>query len=946
MIAFDVKRIRVQGMECPIGINKAVIKISWQLVSDEKNTRQTAFCIRLFTDETKRQCIWECKKEDTTDVWYVLDVGQGVRLSSRTRYYFDIQVWDNHGGQATSRLSWFETGIDKMEWKARWIEPVQEPVPLERYALEKPPTAAEDIDENFHLFGIKKQDRDYKEFHPCQYLRKGFNVDKPVRKARLYATAHGLYRFFINGRRIGDDALAPEFTSYQFILLVRTYDVTDMLKTGENALGAVLADGWWAGRIGGSGESCQYGNLLGVLFQLEIEYMDGTMETVISDQTVRSSDHGPLRYSDIFVGEKYDARLEMNDFSRCPFSDTDWPFAAAADYGYDNLENQSFMPVRTVKEITPKRILITPNGDRVLDLGQVIAGRIRMKLAGPRGITVSLEHSEVLNEKGNFFNNIEGVNKDQQDFYTLSGDGIEQYEPWFTFHGFRYVRIKDYPGSLSVENFTGIVLSTDLEGRGSFLCSDEKINRLQQNIWWSLISNAFSIPMDCPQRERAGWSGDIAVFAQTACYLRDMEFFLQNWMDNLRAEQLPDGQVPNLIPYIEPYKRRFVTRGINQSSCGWGDAVLSVPWALYMAYGDKQVLKDNYEAMKKWMHYVQYTAEHELIEGAENFPPERLARQKYLWNTGFHYGDWCIPSVSIKADGNVTGMLRSAFLTMEIVAACYYAYNTNMMCKIACALGLGNDEANYRDLNGKIRSAFALEYFDEEGHLPVHFQGMYVLALQMKLVPEHLMDKVLNQLLDLILINGNCLDTGFLSVQFLLDVLTGCGRKDIAYQLLFQTKCPSWLYEVDKGATTIWEAWQAIMPDGKVTNASYNHYAFGAVGSWIYREIGGLQPIDPGYRHVCINPGMDSGLSSAETSYLSPYGLYSVQWLKNSDGGTLKAIVPPCCTAEVVLPAAILAKTFENGKSISTELPGIRAVAETAAGVQITVDSGMYEFSF
>lgn len=896
-----VDRLRVQSMHCPMGIDIEKYTFSWQLISDMENTIQTAYRIRVFGSKLVEDMVWDSGAMEGSKVWYTTDAP--LPISNRSRYYFNIQVWDNHGNTAASDLSWFETGIGCQDWKGVWIEPDQRPTPKEDLDLSRKLTSAEDVEQDKGIFGTRELNRDYREFNPCQYLRRDFCLDQSIVKARMYITAHGLYRLYINGNRVGDREFAPEFTSYHNILMVQTYDVTRLLQQGENGLGIVLADGWWCGRIGGTGQGCQYGDRIGTLFQLEVQYSDGSVAVFASDEKVRSSGEGPLRYSDIFVGEHYDARMELGNFSSPGFIDTDWKPVKTVDYGYDNLVGHTGEPVRIIKEITPKGVLITPKGERVLDLGQVIAGRIRMKVSGPRGVKISLEHSEVLDEEGNFINNIEGRNKDQQDYYVLKGEGVEEYEPWFTFHGFRYVKIEGYPGALSVANFTGVALSSDLADIGGFLCSDDRINRLQQNIWWSQVANTLSIPTDCPQRERSGWTGDILIFAPTASYLRDMYAFLGRWMDNLRADQLPDGQVPNVVPYIKAYQELSAKMFNSESSSGWGDAVLAVPWALYNAYGDARVLAENYDAMKKWMQYVQHTAENEFVDGYEDFAPERREWQKYLWNTGFHFGDWLIPSMSIQEDGEASGMMRSAFLTKELVAPSFYAYNTDLMSRIASVLGREEEAAYYKDLNAKIRDAFAKEYLQADGRLAAHFQGIYVLALQMKLVPENMEAKVLDHLLQLIEKNDACLDTGFLSVPFLLDVLTRHGRKDVAYRLLYQTKCPSWLYEVEHGATTIWEAWQAIMPNGKVTNVSYNHYAFGAVGNWMYREIAGLKPLEPGYASVRICPGLDSGLSYAEASYLSPYGQYYVQWTQQRDRGSLHVVIPPCCTAEIILPS-------------------------------------------
>ena len=641
----------------------------------------------------------------------------------------------------------------------------------------------------------------------------------------------------INGVRVGNQELAPEVTAYESYLQYQTYDVSEMIDQGYNVLGAVLADGWYCGRIGLPGDSCQYGNKLALLLQLEIEYQDGSSQWLISDVDFKSST-GPLVYSDLFIGERYDAELENTNWHKPNFDDRSWKNAAIADYGYSNLVAQYGEPLRVVKEIVPLGILKTPKGETVIDLGQNISGKIRMCVQSMSKTEVVLDYSEVLDSDGNFLQQIRGRNKDQRDIYILKGDGVEVYEPWFTMHGFRYVRVTGYQGEPRLADFTGLVIASDLRDSGSFSCSDERLNRLQENIRWSQRGNLVSIPTDCPQRERAGFTGDAQVFIPTACFNMDVNAFFTRWLRNLQIEQRDDGQVPNTIPYWKSYIEMFAPiQGGSHTSAGWGDACVIIPWTLYQAYGDLRILEENYSTMTRWLDYVQKEAESGIPERLEeNLPPQSREHQKYLWNTGFHFGDWLIPSLT----AGYANPFDAANATKEVVASCFYAYSSGLMAKIAQALGNEKDCQHYSELNAKIRAAFADEYVAPDGRLPAHYQGMYVLALKMDMVPAEKRHLLTNQLVDLIAQNGYRLDTGFVSVPYLLDVLCDNGRQDIAYQLLFQTECPSWLYEVEKGATTIWETWDAISPDGHVDIASFNHYAFGCVGDWMYRFVAGL----------------------------------------------------------------------------------------------------------
>ncbi len=567
----------------------------------------------------------------------------------------------------------------------------------------------------------------------------------------------------------------------------------------------------------------------------------------------------------------------------------------------ENLTPQQGPPVRPIRRFKPQEILITPDGDSVLDLGQVIAGYVSLTVDAPSGVEIKLEHSEVFNEHGNFINNIIGVNKDQTDIY-ITKEGRQSYTPWFTYHGFRFVRITGWPGVPTIEDFEAIVLSSDMRDTGSFSTSDERLNRLQENIWWSQVGNTLSIPTDCPQRERAGWTGDIFAYAPTAAFNRDVDAFLTRWLTECRHDQLDAGEIPMVVPYLPGYRNVVAKVAKTDTSCGWGDAILGVPWALYKAYGNKQVLVDNYDAMKRWIRYAENRVRNHHPVGYKSYPADKKQRSSYLWNSDFHYGDWLIPSMLMQDDADAGTMALTALLTMFVVGPAYFAYSTAKFAEIAELLDHAEDARYYRDLNQKVRRAFIEEFVHEDGTMDADFQGIYVIALQMGLVTEELRPKMVQHLCALIEKNRNCLDTGFLSIPFLMDVLCKNGRRDVAYKLLFQENCPSWLYEVKNGATTMWEAWQAITPDGVVSNSSYNHYAFGCVGDWMYREVAGLTALEPGYKRMRIRPGLDSGLSHVKSTHETPYGKALANWSVTDNMVTLQVEVPAGCEAEICLP--------------------------------------------
>lgn len=480
---------------------------------------------------------------------------QGEALQSRVRYFWRVKVWDERGAESEwSEISWWEMGLlHEADWCAQWVEPPQERASEQRLL-------------------------------PSPLLRREFEIKEPVKRARIYATAHGVYALELNGKKIGNQELAPEFTSYDFCLQYQTYDVTDLLRVGSNALGVVLGDGWYVGRIGLTGDCCCYGDTLALLLQMEIETSNGTRMIVGSDEQFFCS-FGEIQYSDLFIGEMVDARLRQAGWSEPDFKGADWQPAIAAAYGYDKLVAQYAEPIRAVETISPVRLIVSPKGETIIDLGQNIAGRMRFRVVGESGVRITLEHGEVLDEEGNFIHNIIGSNKDQKDVFILRGDTEEEYEPRFTYHGFRYVKVTGYPGEFNLDNFIGVVISSDLRRSGSFECSDKRINQLQSNIIWSQKSNMVSIPTDCPQREKAGWLGDIQVFAPTACFNMDSHAFLSGWLRNVRLEQLEDGQVPSVVPFSNGFKK-FLEGLYGPSSAGWGDAIVIVPWVLYRQYSD------------------------------------------------------------------------------------------------------------------------------------------------------------------------------------------------------------------------------------------------------------------------------------------------------------------------------------------------------------------------
>lgn len=862
------KNLQCEYKKEPV-IDTKNVRFNWQVaVENEDETMvvfQKAYQITISEIPSGKR-IFDSGMVESSDVWCDTE---NLDVKSDRDYSCSIRLWDQSGKQGKSENSIFSTGIlHREDWHAKWIEPEQKPA---QNCLD---ISMEEMFEQASNGGVKF---DYTRINPCKFLRKEFTIEKSVKRARVYATAHGLYRLEINGHCLNPDELAPGNSTYEKMLPYQTYDVSGFLRDGINGIGIVLADGWYAGHIGCTGDSCQYGDMLAAFLQLNITYEDGEEDCICTDDTFRSSE-GPLVYSDIFLGEKYDARAEINGWSEAGYPDRNWEKVHVVDYSLENLTAQSDEKAGCIAEIPAVSVLKTPKGEIVVDFGQVIAGRVAMKVYGEAGTEITLEHSETLDENGNFFINITGIFKDQTDHYILKGKGVEHYEPWFTYHGFRYVRITGYPGAVKPENFTARVLSTKMEQSGSFSCSNEKLNRLQKNIYWSLRGNTLSIPTDCPQRERAGWTGDVQVIAPTACYNLNAVSFFRKYLKMIADEQRDTGAVPIVIPFIKAYQKAATT-GLgeqilpdNVTSAGWGDVCTFLPWYLYEAYGDVRILKESYPTMKKWLTYIASIAENFIPEDVTDPSPEEKERQKYLWNTNFHFGDWVTPSVCIDPETGNTDMERSARMTNTYIPTLFYVASADITARAAKILGNDADCQYYEQLADKIRQAFNEEYIDSEAHMPEPLQGMYVLGLKFRIFTPEQEEKAVKHLTDLIVQNDYKLDTGFMSVPHLLDVLCAYDREDLALRILYQEQCPSWLYEVNHGATTIWETWETIHPDGRVEKDSMNHYAFGCVGKWMYEQLAGIRAVTPGFKNIQIKPLKNTGLDFVNGAYTCIYG--------------------------------------------------------------------------
>ncbi len=784
-----------------------------------------------------------------------------------------------------------------------WMEPAQTP--------EKP-----DISDSYFEPYVMDYDKQFfQDLRPAQLVCCPLGITKPVKTAVLYATAHGIYTLYLNGRRVGDHEFAPGFSPYQKCLMYQAYDISSLLKISSpaeetcNLFSMIVAGGWWCGHIGLSGDNCQYGDRLAVLLECHIKYADGDFEIKNFSEAKSRTSH--IRHADLSVGEYYDAAAAP-DWARCADidgicgglddsmrtgADAGWSPLKKIDLPKNNLVPQTGAGVQIVKRLTPRSITRMADGSWLLDVGQNIAGYLEISLETGAGHKITLEHTEMLDENGHFLRCIKGRHKEQLDIY-VTRDGRQRWHPSFTYHGFRYVKITGWPGVPDIGQFQACVLSTPLRRTEFFECSDARLNKLHENIWWSQLANTVSIPTDCPQREKAGWTGDAMIYSETMCLISDAEEFLRRWLSYCRAEQRPDGGIPMVVPYLRQYEK-FAAKVGSHTSAGWGDAIVIIPWNLYFHSGKTEILEENYAAMKAWAAYAESRAQNGIPANYSQMDSGRKARQPYLWNTDFCFGDWLLPSV-MKRPGAVP--TDSAAATAELMASAYYANTIRLMEKTAEVLGKKEDAAHYHGLHEKIRTAFMEEYVRPDGTLTREFQGAYVVALKFDLVPPELRAKAAMRLCELIAQNGDCLDTGFLSVHLLLDVLADTGHADTAYKLLFQTKCPGWLYMVEHGATTIWETWDCVKEDGSVGTYSYNHYAYGCVGKWLYTRLAGITAKAPGYKEVQICPGIDSGLTHVKAAVETPRGALEVAWEIESGQLHVETVIPKGVTARLILP--------------------------------------------
>lgn len=863
----------------PVGIETMQPRLSWKIKASGRNMIQNAYSIRVSESPSfSNNIVWKSGKINSSSSNLV--AYNGPALESVKRYYWQVKIWDNKKNQSKwSTPAYWEMGIlNTKEWRAKWIEPVQDTLPN----------------------------------GPALTLRKDFAISKKITKARIYATAHGLYELHLNGKKVGDALFTPGWTSYKKRLQYQVYDITDLLKSGENTVGAILGDGWYKGHVSWPIRWGYYGKKLGLYCQLEIEFTDGTKELIITDESWKGTTQGPITLNSIFHGESYNALEELDDWDKPGYDFSSWKSVAVTDYNLDNLVPTISDPVRKIQELKPIKIWRTPKGTLVADMGQNMVGWVRLNVQGSAGTTLTLRYAEVLDKEGEFYTaNLREARATTT--YTLKGKGVEINEPKFTFMGFRYVAIEGFPGELKLENLTGIVIHSDLEPTGTFECSNPLINQLQKNIQWGQKGNFLDIPTDCPQRdERMGWTGDAQVFVRTAAFNMDVASFFTKWLKDMDADQKENGAIPFVIPNVVGSK----------PSAGWADVVTIAPWTMYQVYGDKRILEQQYPSMKKYVEFMR-----------------REAGDDYIWKGGSVFGDWLFYRPGLEDWGVSDGHTNHDF-----IATAFYAYSTRILMQTAQVLGKEIDVKQYATVYKKIKKAFNESYITSIGRTISDSQTSYVLALMFDLLPEEQRPKALNYLVQNIKDRKNHLSTGFLGTPYICHVLSANGKTNVAYDLLLQETFPSWIYPVKMGATTIWERWDGIKTDSTfqtVTMNSFNHYAYGAIGDWMYRVVAGIEIGKPGYKQIIISPKPDARLGYAKATYDSRYGRIESGWKLDGNHLKVNVVIPPNTKAKIILPKTTISRVAENGKSISHTFENAR---EIDGDVVFEVGSGKYKF--
>jgi len=860
--------LRCEYLSNPVGIDVKQPRFFWALDHTERGQKQTAYQIQvatrseLLTQDKGDQ--WDPGKvtsDQSTQVAYA-----GKPLESGHTYFWKVRTWDSQGrASAYSRAAQFEMGLlAPEEWKAQWIAGGNQ-------------------------------------------LRKEFSLPAKVVRARAYVTTLGYYELRLNGQKVGENVLDPAWTTYEKRNLYITYDITWQVHQGANAVGAMLGNGWAV-------PPKHYGPPIvtpysspALLLQIQIEMEGGKQLTLASDTSWKAA-QGPITSDGIYDGETYDARLEAPGWDSPGFNDSSWQAAQAAKPPGGVLSAQMMPPIRVIDTLVPVKMTNPRPGVFVYDLGQNLSGWAELRVSGPRGTAVTMRFAELVYDDGMI--NRETIRRAKaRDTYILRGDGLETWEPRFTYHGFRYVEVTGFPGTPSLDSLRGRLVHSAVEPTGSFAASNPTLNAIQKIIRWGQRTNLHSVPTDCDQRdERMGWMGDAHVTAEEAMLNFDMAAFYTNFVRDIRDVQGTDGTITDTVPH---------KYGSRPADPAWGTAYPLICWYMYEQYGDRRILEENYEGLKKYVEFLRTKA------------PDNVLRYSY-------YGDW----VAVE---KTPGALVSDF---------YYYYDVQVLAKIAKLLGKSEDAQTYTQLNAQIKEAFHCEFYDaKRGVYANGTQTANALALFLDLVPKDAQGVVSGNLFnDIVYAHDSHVTTGFIGVKYLLPLLTRSGQADLAYDLAAKTTYPSWGYMIENGATTLWELWQKRL--GPSMN-SHNHPMMGSIGAWFYQALAGINEETPGYERLRIQPQIVRDLTWASASVESVRGTISSSWTHSPGMITLDVVVPVNSFATVTIPKEeeMTEMTvregeravWENGKFVPGA-PGVTGGREISGDIVLEVGSGRYSF--
>jgi len=832
---------KTNHIENPLGFHMDEAVVSW-ITCDTKSGKQKSARIIVGLDSSMQTIVYDSGDDNSLDS---RGVALPIKLLPTTRYYWAVTIVGDKGDTATSDINWFETAKMDTPWVAKWITP-----PWMQYG-------------------------DYCR-HP--YMRKQFAINKNIVSARAYISGLGIYELYINGKRIGNEHLTPYCNTYDAWMQYQTFDITKALQQQENAVGVMLANGWAKGRFGTFRRvNVPYTYQFSLICEIHVSYEDGST-TVISTGDDWLCNTSPILFDNIYDGVVYDANLEIPGWCSPGLNETGWEYAKCtipSDIG--PLMARLSLPVKIMEEITPIAIIQTPAGETVLDMGQNMVGWVRMRVNEPKGTKITISHGEIM-QKGVFFN--ENLRSAKAEYVYISDGTPQEIEPRFTFYGFRYIKVEGV-SAVNIKDFTGCVLYSDLETVGSITTSDERVNKLFQNVIWGQKGNFLDVPTDCNQRdERMGWTGDTQIFAGTAMFNMSAYPFYVKFMHDLYEEQkLCGGLVPSVVPIF--VKARPTETGWTGGGCAWSDCATVVPWETYLHTGDVSILKKQYQSMKSWVDWITKTCKKDGTG--------------YLWTEGFQFGDWLAldgPAV----DDPVNPNSRYGGTDTGYLASAYYKLSSQLVSKAAEVLGHEKDANAYRALANAVKDAIRQQYFADDGRLKIQTQTAHVVALHFDLADNK--SQVIQDLNVLLEKNNMHLQTGFIGTPYLCRSLSDNGASDNAYRLFFNDDYPSWLYPISMGATTIWERWNSVLPNGELSDTtmnSLNHYAYGSIAEWMYRNMCGINPVEsaPGFKEILLKPEPNPLLSFARAEVKTAMGYVKCGWKYNGDNKlTIEVEVP------------------------------------------------------